>query len=157
MTLFTVHIPVDERDPEVIADRMRLVPEKASLPAFLFGPIWLATQGAWWAAGGFVLGMGGLMGAQIIFGLSPGWLGATLFLIQLFIGLEGQQMARAALSRGRYEMVDVVNAASAQEAEHIALRRQIVAQSPQAARPSAPVFMRDADLPGIGLFPDAGG
>jgi hypothetical protein len=107
--------------------------------------------------GGVVLAMGALVGAQNLLGLTAGGLLATMLLIQLFIGLEGQQMARAALSRGRYEMVDVVNAASAQEAEHIALRRQIVAQSPQAARPSAPVFMRDADLPGIGLFPDAGG
>ena len=157
MTLFTVHIPVGARDPHEIADKIRLVPEKASFGAFLFGPIWLAAQGAWWAAGGFVLAMGALLGAQVMLGLTAGGLLATLLLVQLFLGLEGRQFARAALSRGRFEMVGVVKAASADEAEHIALARLISAQSPQPSRPAAQMFMRDADLPGIGLFPGAGG
>ncbi len=157
MTLFTVHIPVGARDPQEITDKIRLVPEKASFGAFLFGPIWLAAQGAWWAAGGVVLAMGALVGAQILLGLTVGGLLATMLLIQLFIGLEGHQLARAALSHGRFEMVDVVKAARADEAEHIALARLISAQSPQQSRPAAPMFMRDADLPGIGLFPGAGG
>ena len=157
MTLFTVHIPVGARDPHDIADKIRLVPEKASFGAFLFGPIWLAAQGAWWAAGGFSLAMGVLVSAQVMFGLAPGGLLATVLLIQLFIGLEGHQFARAALSHGRFEMTDVVKAASADEAEHIALGRIIGALSPPQSRPAAQMFMRDADLPGIGLFPGAGG
>ena len=157
MTLFTVHIPVGAHDPQEIAEKIRLVPEKASFGAFVFGPIWLAAQGAWWAAGGVVLAMVALAGAQILLGLTTGGLLATLLLIQLFIGLEGNQLARAALSQGRLELVDVVKAASADEAEHIALARLIRALSPQAGRPAAQMFMRDADLPGIGLFPGAGG
>jgi len=157
MTLFTVHIPVGARDPHDIADKIRVIPEKASLGAFLFGPIWLAAQGAWWAAGGALLAMGVLVGAQLLFGLTAIGLLATLLLIQLFIGLEGHQLARAALSHGRFEMTDVVQAANADEAEHLALARIISAQRPQPARPAAQMFMRDADLPGIGLFPGAGG
>ena len=156
MTLFTVHVPVEARDPQEIADKIRVIPEKASFGAFLLGPIWLAAQGAWWAAGLFVLAMG-LLVAAFMLGLTAGGLVATLLLVQLFIGLEGHQMARAAASRGAFELVDVVNAATAEEAEHVALRRQISASTPQPTRPSAPMFMRDADLPGIGLFPGAGG
>ncbi len=157
MTIFTVHIPTGARDPEEIADQIRLVPEKASLAAFAFGPIWLAVQGAYLAAGGVVLAMAALAGAQVVLGLSAGGLAATLLLIQLFIGLEGHQMVRASASRGRFQLVDVVNAPSAEEAEHIALRRLLSAQNAQPARPVAPTFMRDNDLPGIGLFPGAGG
>ena len=49
MTLFTVHNPVEARDPQEIADEIRVIPEKASLAAFLLGPIWLVAQGAWMA------------------------------------------------------------------------------------------------------------
>jgi len=101
MTLFTVHIPVGARDPERIAEQVRVVPEKASFAAFLFGPVWLAAQGAWWAAGGFALAMGALLGAQMALDLSAGGLLATLLVIQLFIGLEGHQFARAAAKEHR--------------------------------------------------------
>jgi hypothetical protein len=157
MTLFTVHIPVGARDPERIAEQVRVVPEKASFAAFLFGPVWLAAQGAWWAAGGFALAMGALLGAQMALDLSAGGLLATLLLVQLFIGVEGHQFARAAASRGGFELLDVVQAASADAAEHIALHRLISASTQQPARPAAPTYMRDNDLPGIGLFPGAGG
>jgi hypothetical protein len=157
MTIFTVHIPTGARDPHEIAEQIRLVPEKASLAAFLFGPIWLAVQGAYLAAGGVALTMAALAGAQVVLGLSAGSLVATLLLIHLFIGLEGHQMARASASQGRFQMVDVIAASSADEAEHIALRRLISAQKAEPARPVAPTFMRDNDLPGIGLFPGAGG
>jgi hypothetical protein len=157
MTIFTVHIPTGARDPHEIAEQIRLVPEKASLAAFLFGPIWLAAQGAYMAAGGVAVAMAALVGAQIVLGLSAGGLIVTLLLIQLFIGLEGHQMVRAAASRGRFQLVDVVTAPSTGEAENIALRRLISAQNAQPARPVAPTFMRDNDLPGIGLFPGAGG
>ena len=157
MTIFTVHIPTGARDPEQIAEQIRRVPEKASLAAFAFGPIWLAVQGAYLAAGGVALAMAALAGAQMVLGLSAGGLMATRLLIQLFIGLEGHQKARASASRGRFQLVDVVTASSADEAEHIALRRLLSAQKAEPARPAAPTYMRDNDLPGIGLFPGAGG
>ena len=132
MTIFTVHIPVEARDPERFADQIRLVPEKASLAAFFFGPVWLAAQGAYLAAGGFVLAVIALAASRVFLGL-------------------------AAASRGRSRLVDVVNAATVEEGEHIALRRLISAQTAQPVRPAAPTYMRDPDLPGIGLFPGAGG
>ena len=155
MTIFTVHIPVGARDHEKIADQIRAIPDTVSWSAFLFGPVWLAAQGAWLAASGFALAMAALVSAQIILGLSAGGLLLTLLLIQLFIGLEGRQMARAAIRR-RFDLVDVVNATTAEEAEHIALRRLISSQSARPARPAAPIYMHDGDVPGIGLFPDAG-
>ncbi len=157
MTIFTVHIPVEARDPERIADQIRLVPEKASLAAFFFGPVWLAAQGAYLAAGGFVLAVIALAASRVFLGLSAEGVALILCLMQAFIGLEGHQMARAAASRGRSRLVDVVNAATVEEGEHIALRRLISAQTAQPVRPAAPTYMRDPDLPGIGLFPGAGG
>jgi len=155
MTLFTVHIPVEARDPQEIADKIRVSPEKASLAAFLLGPIWLVAQGAWLATGVWVLAMTGLVGAVLLLGLSPPGLAAVVLLIQVFIGVEGHQMVRGAASRGRFKCVDVVNARDADEAQREALRRLLAAQQP--ARPAAPLYRPANDLPGIGLFPGAGG
>ena len=155
MTLFTVHIPVDARDPHDIADEIRVIPEKASLGALLLGPIWLVAQGAWLAAGVWVVAMAMLVGAVILLGLAPPGLAAVVLLIQIFIGVEGHQMVRGAASRGRFTCVDVVNARDAEEAESLALCRLIAAQQP--TRPAAPIYRPANDLPGIGLFPGAGG
>ena len=156
MTIFTVHIPIGARDPEVMAEKIRLIPETASFTAFVFGPLWLASQGAWLAASGFIFAIVALIACQILLGLPAGALLATLALIQLFIALEGHQMARAAASRGRFELVDVINASTVEEAESIALRRLIGAMNQRPVRPAAPGFT-DHDLPGIGLVPGAGG
>jgi len=155
MTLFTVHIPVEARDPQEIADKIRVIPEKASFGAFLLGPIWLVAQGAWLATGVWVVAMTGLVGAVLLLGLDPPGLAAVVLLIQVFIGVEGHQMVRGAASRGRFKCVDVVNARNADEAQSEALRRLLAAQQP--ARPSVPMYRPANDLPGIGLFPGAGG
>jgi hypothetical protein len=155
MTLFSVHIPVEARDPQEIADRIRVIPEKASLAAFLLGPIWLVAQGAWMAAGVWAAVMAALVGAFVWLGLAPEGLATVIVLIQVFIGVEGHQMARGAASRGRFRIADVVNARNADEAESQALRRLIAA--PQPARPAAPIYRPASDLPHIGLFPGAGG
>ena len=156
MTIFTVHIPKGAREPDALAEEIRLVPESGSFAAFVFGPLWLAAKGAWRAAGGFALAIIALIAAQTALDLPQDAAAATLALIHLFIGLEGRQMERAALGRGRFELVDVVNAANGEEAEHIALRRLVLAANQRPARPAAPGFV-NADLPGIGLFPGAGG
>ena len=155
MTLFTVHIPVDARDPQEIADRIRVIPEKASVAAFLLGPIWLVAQGAYLAVGVWVGTVAALIGAFVLLDLAPAGLAAVILLIQAFIGVEGHQMARVAASRGRFKFVDVVNARDAEEAEGEALRRLIAAQQP--TRPSAPLYKPTSDLPHIGLFPGPGG
>ena len=155
MTLFTVHIPVGAHDPQEIADKIRLVPEKASFGAFLLGPIWLAAQGARRAAGAWVVAMAVLVGAVLLLDVAPPGLAAIVLLIQIFIGVEGHQMVRAAASRDRFQCVDVVNARDAEDAESLALRRLIAAQQP--TRPAAPIYRPANDLPGIGLFPGAGG
>ena len=155
MTLFSVHIPVEARDPQEIADKIMVIPEKASLPAFLLGPIWLVAQGAYLAVGVWVVAMTVLVGAVLVLGLAPPGLAAVVLLIQIFIGVEGHQIVRGAASRGRFKCVDVVNARDAEEAESLALRRLLAAQQP--ARPAAPIYRPANDLPGIGLFPGAGG
>ena len=155
MTLFTVHIPVEARDPQEIADEIRVIPEKASFGAFLLGPIWLVAQGAWLAAGVWGVAMTVLVGSVILLGVTPPGLAAIILLIQIFIGVEGHQMARGAASRGRSKCVDVVNARDAEEAQSAALRRLLAAQQP--ARPAAPLYKPVGDLPHIGLFPGAGG
>ncbi len=155
MTIFTVHIPVETRDPQEIADKIRVIPEKASLAAFLLGPIWLVAQGAWMAVGVWVATVAALVGAFVLLGLAPEGLAAVILLLQIFIGVEGHQMARGAASRGRLRFADVVNARNADEAESEALRRLIAADQP--LRPLAPMYKPASDLPHIGLFPGAGG
>ena len=156
MTIFTVHIPAGPRGPDALAEEVRLIPEAGSFTAFVFGPLWLAARGAWRAAAGFAIAMAALAICHLALDLPDGAYLAAQTLLQLFIGLEGHQMVRAAFSRGRFEMVDVVNAPSAQEAESVALRRLIFAANQRHARPAAPGFA-NPDLPPIGLFPGAGG
>lgn len=147
MKSYTVHLPLEARDPEMIAGELKVVPDTGSFLAFLFGPLWLMAKGAWlW---GLAIGV-----IELGLALLPDPFGLIVnLLFGILIGLEGHQLVRHAYSRGRWRMVDLVSARDADEAECEALARLLSARSePQAyglpQRPSAPA--------GIGLFPTAG-
>ena len=147
MKIYTVHLPVEARDPEAIAGALRVVPEAGSFLAFLFGPLWLIWHRAW------VWGIAvGLVELGLSFLPDPFGIVANL-LFSLLIGLEGNQLRRLSLSRGKWRMVEVVNARDSDEAASIALAR-LLAPRPQAPSYSPPPSQRPVST--IGLFPQAG-
>jgi hypothetical protein len=121
-----------------------------SWAALIFGPLWLLARGLWLALIVYVVlavGIGALV--------SQGWLApgaATLLsaLGHLYLGVEGRALAIFARDRAGRELVDVVHAQSALEAEKIYLERALHPGSATALRvpPAAP------DV--IGLFPEPG-
>jgi len=147
MKSYTVHLPLEARDPETIAGELKVVPDAGSFLAFLLGPLWLMAKGAWlWglAIGVIELGLAFLPDP---FGLIVNLLFAGL------IGLEGHQLVRHAYSRGRWRMVDLVSARDSEEAESAALARLLAARS----EPPAYGLPQRVNAPaGIGLFPTAG-
>ena len=147
MKSYTVHLPVEARDPEAIAGALRVVPEAGSFLAFLLGPLWLMAHRAWLWGVGIGLVELGLAFLPDPFGLITNLLCAGL------IGLEGHQLVRHSLSRGKWRMVEVVNARDSDEAASIALSRLLAAR-PQTTTHAPPPSQRPVGT--IGLFPQAG-
>jgi hypothetical protein len=147
MTIYTVHLPQTARDDDTIARELRLVPERGSFLAFIFSFLWLMTKGAWLAALVWLA-----LSALVALFVPAMAAAAILVLLQLLLALEGHQFVRLSLSHGRWRMVDVVQAASFDEAERIALSRLI-------SRSAAPSLSPAQRLPvaDLGLFPGTGG
>lgn len=109
MTSWSVHV----RDGRPVV----LVPERFSLGAMSFGPLWLLAHGAWIPA---VL-LGCAWAAAVV--LTPGaMLPVVLYGLVLFAGLNGRDMRRWAMARRGFRQVHVVVAASEEAALERLLR-----------------------------------
>ena len=94
MPAFAVLEPPGHPDAAGRADRFIFLPERFSLSAFLFGPLWMIWRGLWlelliYLAGVAVVGFG-------LYSLGIGGLGIVLIfgLIQLLLGLEATTLVR---------------------------------------------------------------
>lgn len=97
------------------ADGVRLIPDAFSVPAFIVSPIWLLWRRLWIEAA--LVFVAGLLIVELAdqLGMGPG--GSALSLIlSLFVGLEGQRLRVAALTRRGWNAWGVVNADSADDA-----------------------------------------
>ena len=73
MTIYTVHLPTEARDPVRIAETLRVIPDRASYAAFAFGPLWLLWHRAYFAVAGWVVAILALVAAVRFLGLTaPG-------------------------------------------------------------------------------------
>ena len=97
MKYWTVHVR-DGRPPV-------LVPERFSLAAMLFGPLWLAAQRAWIAA---VLVLCG-HGLILVLSDAP-WQPILALALAWLVGLSGHDLRRWALARRRFRLAHVVAA-----------------------------------------------
>ncbi len=154
MAIFTVHVPTDGDDAGDRAARTAFVRDGFSVPAFLFGPLYLLRCRAWLAAAFWVivvLGIASLchlvrMPFAVEFGLAV--------LIMLFTGLEANSVRRLALHRRGLDMVDVVEGATREEGERAFFRAATLRGLPARRTVSGPGAARP-DEPVIGFF-DAG-
>ncbi len=160
MPIYTVHAAPAQADPIERACRTAFVREGFNRWAFLFGPLFLLRHRAWAAAAVWlvlVLACGWLARWA---GLPPAPVAALVILLQLFLGLEGNDLRRAALARRGYALADVVGGAEREEAERVFFRSDAAAVPPAELAlpgPTASRF-RDADAGAIiGLFPSPEG
>jgi len=116
MLIYTAH-----RKPEFLRDDgtgngFVFVKDGFSWPAFLVPFFWLIWHRMWWALAGYLIAVAGVAGAGYAAGFPDGlgtWLG---LLVNLYMGLEGNNLRRKVLSRRGYQEVADVAANDGEEA-----------------------------------------
>jgi|SRR5271155_5095981 len=154
MKIYSVHVPATSSAGP--SDRVHFERQGFSWPAFLFGPFWLACRGFWRALALWCL-IAALVGLAAGFrGLNGGTAAGLFLIIELYLGLQGAELADTALERSGWPLSDVAAGADRIEAERGFFSRRLREAPPApstrqvAASPSTPSSV-------IGLFPEAGG
>jgi hypothetical protein len=155
MKIFTVHAPRDPVDSQVLAERVRFVPEGFCWGAFFFGPLWLLWNRLWLGLAGWIAAIAivGLLGAL---GLRPAASFGLVLLIDYFLGLEGNGLLASSL-RGRGLLLSDVVAASGCEAAEQSYFRRLARVRPAAATGARMPPGRGESDEFVGLSPNAGG
>ena len=151
MTTYSVYLhPSLALTRENIAERSRLVPDKFSWGGFLLPLFWLLFNRLWLNAL-VVLAFEILLalGASRL-GLPPGVSVISGFVLMGLVGLEGRKWLCAALERRGFNLIDIVEANSPDEALH-----RTLAQSHEPEIPTTSVSVQRAPQTRgvIGLFP----
>lgn len=134
MKTWTVHLPAGTSD----TGEATLIPERFSVAAAVFGPLWTLWHGMWLATLGLVVVQVGF--TTIIEALRLGLIetavaGAGLAVL---IGLTAQDMRRWTLSKRGWRLVDVVVSSTVEGAERRFYERATLALVPDPAPPSRP-------------------
>ncbi|MGB7126140.1 MAG: DUF2628 domain-containing protein [Methylovirgula sp.] len=163
MPVYTVHLPTRDRRATLgVADEFRpatdaalvgaeFVPERFSRAAFFLGPIWLAWHRLWlelllW------LVVFSLLAIQPILGAGTSFLIGVL--LEIFLGLEANDLRRGRLARSGYRLIDVAAGATRDDAERSFYRRYCAdgALPPPTTQGSAPPSpIPPAEV--LGVFP----
>lgn len=161
MPLYAAHAPPGP--PSLAgADRVALVPQGFSWPAFVFGPWWLAAKRLWLALVGWLVATLALIVGFHALGAPVAALYLAQALIALWLGLEAARLRSAALARAGRPLADVVAAPD----EDVALRAFFArwlegedAPEPPPPAPAPPRAPGEASLrqPVVGLFPQPWG
>ena len=156
MAIYTVHEPDEAPDTLTRADRTIFVREGGTFPGFVFGPFFLLWHRLWFALGGYILVAAALAGLRSFLHLDPLALGCLAFLMHLFIGIEGNDLRRWALTRRGYRFADVVGGADRASAEQTFFERRVAGIGGEPAIRPATSWTAGADpMPSvIGMFPD---
>jgi Protein of unknown function (DUF2628) len=156
MPIYRVHIPAGA-DATSAAERARFQREGFCWPGLLFGPLWLLSRGLWralavWLAAAVALGW------AIHDGRLPGADGAWFVLLSaIYLGLEGNSLAAAALERRGYKLTDIAGGANRLDAERSFFSRWTAGDVSPAPAPAARSNAPIAPAHVIGMFPEAGG
>lgn len=106
-----------------------LIVEKFSWPALVFGPFWALWHGMWRTAIVLLVIGAAIGGAGVLAGLAPDAVSVFQVLVQIGLGLWGNDLRRAAFARRGYVERAVVAGRNAVEAEH----RYFTTMTPDAA------------------------
>jgi hypothetical protein len=123
MAIFTVHFPPAPEGAPPAADRMVLLRDEFSWPAFIFGPFWLLWRRAWLAAGLWTLALllVGFLGVKL--NVSKGVMSYVGVAMAAILGFEGSRLIAWTLSRRGYAEADLAIGDTVEEAEEVFLHR----------------------------------
>jgi len=109
MLTFTAHRRAELLSHDEAADGTIFVKDGFSWPAFLVPFVWLIWHRLWWGLAGYIIAVAALAGIGYLANF-PEDLGASLgLLVNLYMGLEGNNLRRKALARRGYlEVADIV-------------------------------------------------
>jgi len=120
MASFSVFLPPGA---QLAPEKIVFVRDGFSMPAFLFGPVWLLWKRAWLPAATVVALLSLLPLLAKLPGASPllpGFLGIAL---ALWLGFEGRQILAWSLKRRGYVESDLIVAENEEEAEEVYFAR----------------------------------
>jgi Protein of unknown function (DUF2628) len=158
MPAFTILEPPAYRQAVIDdADRFIFLPERFSLWAFLFGPLWMIWRRLWVVLIVYVVGIGLIVYALRLLSVDSSAVAVVLALIHLLIGLDATSLVRWTRIRHGWRECGIVIADDLDMAERRFFHNRMVLRTP--ARPSS---MPAAGSPAartdiIGLFPEPGG
>lgn len=160
MTVHAVYVPEHlAPDPAVAVETAEIVRERFSIPAFLFGPLWLLRHRAWPEFVAFAV-LSLAAGAALRFYPTLIAQAGELYLLAcVFLGLAAPDIRGRALERRGFRLREVVIARRADEAlrrfgEHAAFASvPVPAPVVEPAVRAVPVLESETGV--IGLFPEA--
>lgn len=119
MAIFTVHLPPAAMGEAPAAEKIVFLREGFSLPAFFFGPFWLAWNRAWIAAGAWTLAL--ILVGAIGWALQMPEDAASYLALAMAaaLGFEGDRAVAWSLARRGYTESGVVIADNLDEAEEV--------------------------------------
>ena len=152
MAIFTVHVPPGTTDPIRRADRTIFVREGFSVPAFLFGPVFLLYRRLWLATFGWLVVAALLGSLGYVLRLSASSTFLLWLLLGLMTGLEASALRQAELRRRGYIFAALLASPRREAAERAYFGGEGL--RPPLPRPMSGTKTVDTDV--IGLFPHAG-
>jgi hypothetical protein len=155
MALFSVYLPkLQTSTSDSRLEQARFVRDGFSWGGFLFPVIWLLWHRVWrWALAVMALDVV-LVLLSNRFGVSPSAIAAAGVLEMLFVGLEARHWFCLALERRGFELSEIVQAETKEDAEYRFFER-IAAQQPAEAS-ILPPQRAPRSYGVIGLFPEQG-
>jgi hypothetical protein len=176
MPVYTVHLPIrgetsrfalrgsaepaprsaDSAPSQAALVDAAFVPEGFSRAAFFLGPFWLAWHRLWLELLIWLVVFGLLASGELrVVGAGTSFMIAIL--LEVLLGLEGNNLRRGGLARRGYRLVDVAAGATRDDAERSFFRRSIESGAPLPAQaaPNAlpPPFPPHPQPEVLGVFP----
>lgn len=130
MKLYSAH-----RSPASLNDDVVFIKEGFSWPAFLFSAVWLLVKRLWLAFVVYVAVVMLISSAVWALGLPRSVLCGLLFLVNLWLGMEGNELLRRAAARRGYVEVGASLGRNLEEAELRYFSRPPVVTAPGDAGP----------------------
>jgi len=156
MATYEIHGPAMTGEGETARLALRATKSGFSWAAFLLAPLWLAARRLWLPLAIYIAAAAGLVALTYMADLALGGVLALALTASLFIGFEGWNWRSAALARRGAPVLDIVEAAGAEEAVERYVRRAFAAgeSTPAAPREARPAPRR-SEPHVLGLFPEA--
>ena len=160
MAIFTVHLPIEARTPDEVAEKAIFVKEGFAIGGFIFTGLWLLFNRLWLFALGYGVLIGLVTAGFAFFKLPPIAFGGITMLLALLIGIEGNEWIRRKYARSNWLHAGTVSGPSLAECERRFFKNWLFEQGTSAI--SAPATPPPLPLPVapsqvLGMFPTARG